>query len=269
MLLNVALTVMACVAYVVAFLYLLKHFLQKSQLNPFLLWSVLFSGLILHGLVLSMNMIQPQGIDYDVFNLISFTSGLLLLLGTCFSMYRPVVFMNLIATPVALIGLLLGELLHSPTQVIRQQGFAIDGHIILSLSAYAVLSMATIHAILIWLQNRELKKKQAKRLWVNILPSLQTMESLLFDLILIGFILLTAALTVGFCNIENFFGQHLAHKTVFSVMSWLIYLGLLVGRWQFGWRGNKAIRFSLIGFGFLALGFIGTQFVLQVILMRA
>lgn len=266
--LSVLLTGLACGAYLTAFLYLCKHFWHKSTLNPFIVWSALLTGLILHSVVLLNDMLTPYGIDYDVFNMISFTAGLMLLLSTFFSMYRPVIFLNLMATPIAFAGLLIGMALHSPSHVIRQQSFGIDSHIILSLTAYSVLAMASIHAVLIWLQNRELKKKQKKRIWVNILPSLQSMEALLFDLIFIGFLLLTGALSFGFFSIENFFGQHLAHKTFFSLLSWIVYLILLFGRWQFGWRGNQAIRFCLIAFASLALGFVGTQFILQVILMR-
>ncbi|PRV98071.1 cytochrome C assembly family protein [Acinetobacter sp. AR_0276] len=128
--------------------------------------------------------------------------------------------------------------------------------------------MATIHAILIWFQNRELKKKQKKRFWVNLLPPIQAMESLLFDLIITGFILLTIALAFGFLTVDSFFAQHLAHKTVFSIISWIIYGSLLIGHYKLGWRGQKAIRFTLIGFALLAIGFIGSKFVLEMILGR-
>jgi ABC-type uncharacterized transport system permease subunit len=78
-------------------------------------------------------------------------------------------------------------------------------------------------AVILWFQDRELKNKQKKRFWVNLLPSFQAMESLLFDLIKTGFILLTVALVFGFFTIDNFFAQHLAHKTAFSIISWFVY----------------------------------------------
>ena len=70
-------------------------------------------------------------------------------------------------------------------------------------------------------------------------------------------------------TIQDFFAQHLVHKTVFSIISWLIYGGLLLGHWHFGWRGQKAIRFTLLGFVILAIGFIGSKFVLEILLMRS
>ena len=95
------------------------------------------------------------------------------------------------------------------------------------------------------------------------------MQSLLFDLILIGFVLLTIALGLGFFTIQDFLGQHLAHKTAFSMLSWVIYGALLLGHWKFGWRGNQAIKMTLIAFIVLAIGFIGSKFVLEMLLMRS
>lgn len=66
----------------------------------------------------------------------------------------------MLGIPVAAIGLILGFAFSRPDQFIEQHSLGLDTHIILSLSAYAVLLMATIHAILMWFQNRELKKKQ-------------------------------------------------------------------------------------------------------------
>lgn len=70
------------------------------------------------------------------------------------------------------------------------------------------------------------------------------MESLLFDLIITGFILLTIALAFGFLTVDSFFAQHLAHKTVFSIISWFIYGSLLIGHYKLGWR-DKSDSFYL------------------------
>jgi ABC-type uncharacterized transport system permease subunit len=164
--------------------------------------------------------------------------------------------------------LILGFVFTQPAKIIAQNSLGLDIHIILSLSAYAVLLMATIQAVILRFQDRELKKKQKRRVWVSLLPSYQDMESLLFDMLMTGFVLLTLALGFGFFTIDNFFAQHLAHKTAFSIISWLVYGSLLIGHWKFGWRGQKAVRFTLLGFGLLALGFIGSKFVLEMILGR-
>lgn len=260
-------TILALVSYMTAFWYLFMHLMAKQQPNFWLFGLLLTLGLGLHGVILYDHMVTELGINYDVFNMVSFTSALMLLLSVGFSCYRPVLPLNLLGIPVAMIGLVLGFSFTAPYQYIEQRSFALDIHIILSLSAYAVLLMATIHAVLLWVQNQELKKKQ-KRLWVNLLPPVQAMERLLFDLIVTGFAILTFALGLGMLTIENFFGQHLAHKTFFSIISWVIYGILLFGHYYWGWRGQKAIRFTIAGFCLLALGFIGSKFVLEMILGR-
>ena len=101
-------------------------------------------------------------------------------------------------------------------------------------------------------------------------PPLMVMENLLFKVIGLGFILLTVTLLSAMLFSEQIFYQPLQfnHKTIFSIASWLIYGGLLFGRFKFGWRGKKAIRWTLIGFILLLLAYIGSKFILQVLLGR-
>lgn len=94
------------------------------------------------------------------------------------------------------------------------------------------------------------------------------MESLLFQLITVGFILLSVTLISGFFFLEDLFAQHVAHKTLLSLIAWCVFGVLLWGRWRFGWRGQTAIRWTLSGFGFLVLAFFGSKLVLELILRR-
>ena len=261
-------TILALIAYTTSFWYLFMHLMSKRVPNHWFVGVILSLGLLLHAGVLYNDMLTPIGVNYNVFNIMSFTSSLMLLLSILFSTYRPVLPLALIGIPVAATGLILGFVFSKHDLFIAQNSFGLDIHIILSLSSYAVLLMATIHAVLLWFQDRELKNKQKRRVWVNLLPSFQVMESLLFDMLIAGFALLTLALGFGFFTIDNFFGQHLAHKTAFSIISWFIYGSLLIGHYKFGWRGQKAIRFTITGFFLLAVGFIGSKFVLEMILSR-
>jgi ABC-type uncharacterized transport system permease subunit len=101
-------------------------------------------------------------------------------------------------------------------------------------------------------------------------PPLMVMENLLFKIITLGFILLTVTLASGMFFSEHIFGMPLQfnHKTVFSFASWVIYAGLLFGRYQYGWRGLIAIRWTLVGFILLMLAYIGSKFILQVLLQK-
>ena len=118
------------------------------------------------------------------------------------------------------------------------------------------------------LQISELKRRTFHRVWVDKLPSLQSMEALLFDMITVGFLLLSISLLLGFIDTTNLLAQHLVHKTVFSLLSWLVFGALLVGHWRFGWRGQRAANMTLYGVILLGLAFIGTKFVLELILNK-
>jgi ABC-type uncharacterized transport system permease subunit len=92
----------------------------------------------------------------------------------------------------------------------------------------------------------------------------------LFKIYWIGFALLTITLISGIFFSEEVMGVALTitHKIIFSILSWLVYAGLLFGRSQAGWRGKKAIKFSLFAFALLFLSYLGSKFVLEIIIGR-
>jgi ABC-type uncharacterized transport system permease subunit len=137
-----------------------------------------------------------------------------------------------------------------------------------ALLAYATLAIAALLAITLWLQERALRRREFHG-WLRALPPLVELESLLFRTIAVGFVLLSATLLTGVLFVENLFAQHLVHKTVLSVLSWLLFGGLLLGRWRHGWRGETAVRWTLTAMVLLVLAFFGSKFVLEVVLGRA
>ncbi len=252
--------------YVGVFWHLLLYLWKKQAPRYHVSLTLLFIAATLHAFILIPNLLTPAGIDFNLFNILSLTCWLMLTLTLFFSTYRPVLALNIFAIPVATFGLVVGALWRVPYQPLSQMGHGLEWHIVLSLAAYCVLFMAAIQAILLHVQNRELKHKSLNRIWVSVLPPLQTMESLLFDLLLLGFILLTVALFLGVVSVDNLLAQHLVHKTFFSFLSWLIFGILLFGRWRMGWRGQRAIKFTLWGFGLLLIGFVGSKFVLELLM---
>ena len=82
--------------------------------------------------------------------------------------------------------------------------------------------------------------------------------------------LLTIALASGFVFSEALFGKPVTftHKNVFSVAGWAVFAVLLAGRWRYGWRGRTALRWILGGTLMLVLGYLGSKFVLEVLLHR-
>ena len=85
-----------------------------------------------------------------------------------------------------------------------------------------------------------------------------------------GFVLLTLTLGSGIVFSEELFGKAMRfnHKTVFGILSWLIFAALLGGRQLYGWRGRIAVRWTLAGFLMLVLAYVGSKFVLEVLLGR-
>lgn len=137
-----------------------------------------------------------------------------------------------------------------------------------ALLAYATLAVAALIAVMSWLQERALRRHQLRG-WMRTLPPLVELEALTFRTIAVGFALLTLALLAGVLFVENLFAQHLVHKTVLSVLSWLTFGGLLVGRWRRGWRGETALRWTLAAMALLVLAFFGSKFVIELVLQRA
>lgn len=134
-----------------------------------------------------------------------------------------------------------------------------------ALLAYATLAVAALLALMLWAQERALRRREFHG-WLRALPPLTELESLLFRTIAVGFVLLTATLLTGVLFVENLLAQHLVHKTVLSVLSWLAFGSLLLGRWRYGWRGAMAVRWTLIAMALLVLAFFGSKFVLELLL---
>lgn len=150
----------------------------------------------------------------------------------------------------------------------RQLGYPIALHILLSILAYSILTIASVQALALALQDRLLKSHQWQRS-VGLLPPLQTMESLLFEMVTAGTCLLALSIGTGLLFFEDIRAQHLAHKMILSVLALLVYCVLLWGRHARGWRGKQAIRWTLGGFSALMLAYFGTKLVLELILNRA
>lgn len=142
-------------------------------------------------------------------------------------------------------------------------------HFFIAMVAYSLFTLAALHAIIMAVAERRLHRGELTRPLAS-LPPLLTMESLLFRLITIAFILLTLTLVSGIAFSETLFGKALSfnHKTLFSIVSWLIFAALLVGRHAWGWRGRKALYWTLAGFVALLFAYVGSRFVLEVVLGR-
>ncbi len=141
-------------------------------------------------------------------------------------------------------------------------------HWTLGIASYGLFSAAVIHG---WLMTRAEKRLRSGDEHGAGVPLL-TLERLTFRFVEAGFLLLTASLLAGWYFAETLYGSHMRtlwnHKTVFSMLAWLTFASLLIGRLRQGWRGRQAVRVLYLGAGFLLLSYLGTRFVLEVVLQR-
>jgi len=141
-------------------------------------------------------------------------------------------------------------------------------HLVLGVASYGLFAVAVVHAWVMTRAEREIRQAAPGQAGVPLL----TLERLTFRFVGAGFVLLSATLAAGFLFTEALYGQGRAwrwdHKTVFSVLSWIAFALLLLGRSRFGWRGRKAVRFLYFGALLLLLSYVGSRFVLEVVLGR-
>ena len=198
---------------------------------------------------------------------LSLVGGLMALLVVVCSPFSRVRVLLIAALPISAIGLASAVLW--PDSGARSTAFdwRIQVHIGIALAAYSVLSLAELQAAFLGITDLALKRRSWR--WEpRYFPPLSTMEQLLFQLIASGFTLLTLTILAGLLFIHDWFAQHLIHKTVLTIAAWLIFGGLLFGRWRYGWRGMRAVRLTLAGMALLLLAFFGSKFVLEHVLKR-
>ncbi len=196
--------------------------------------------------------------------LVSLIVALLLLIAT---LTKPVEKLGIVIFPIAAIMLALELNLPDKPHLLHTHNWQMSVHILTSIIAFSLLNIAALQAVLLAIQDQQLKSHPPKR-FIQSLPSLQTMESLLFQMLGTGLFFLTISLVSGFIFIEDLFAQHLVHKTVLSIVAWIIFSSLLAGRMRYGWRGQTAIRWTLIGFVLLLLAYFGSKLVLELILKK-
>lgn len=172
------------------------------------------------------------------------------------------------AAPLALAGVLAaGTGLLSGFAEIHAPQWEITAHIALAALAAGWLSIAALLVLLIAWQDARLRGR-ARLGILSLLPPIETMERMLFRALGGGFVVLTFALLTGLFFVQNIIAQHLAHKVTLAIIAWVVFGVLLWGRFRYGWRGRRALRFTVAGFVILALAYFGSKFVLENLLGR-
>ncbi len=256
--------------YLTAALYQALQLTKKVNQNPAIIIALSTLAISLHGYASLQWMLTDQGVTLNLILIITIIIFSVNCIALASSFKRQFHDYILLLFPLSALILSIAmttismkaktPLLSSPV-VSTQMGF----HIFLSILSFSMLTISAFQALFLALKEWRLRRKRFGN-FPQIFPSIQTMESLLFETLWAGFGLLTLSLATGLIFFDDLFAQHLAHKTFFSIFSWIFFAILLWGRHFRGWRGKTAIRWTLVGFGTLALAYWGTKFVLKVLL---
>ncbi|HTD91708.1 MAG TPA: cytochrome c biogenesis protein CcsA [Burkholderiales bacterium] len=231
--------------------------------------AALLAPFALHTWLLSGSMFGDTGLYLGVGNALSLILWLTVLIYGLGSLYYRLDGLHALVLPAAAIAVLLPAVFPSIHALANTETWAFKAHLLISMLAYSLFTIASLHVMLMAIIERRLHTGALPTALQNM-PPLLAMEALLFRIIAAGFVLLTLTIGSGVLFSEELFGKpaRLSHKTVFGVLSWLIFGALLGGRLIYGWRGRTAVRWTLAGFLTLVLAYIGSKFVLEVILGR-
>lgn len=218
-------------------------------------------ALVLHGFAIYTGIVTPEGLTLGITNALSLVGWLVALLVLIALHSRPVENLGLILLPFAALTLA-AETAFPGAHVLNHAGdLLLATHIFISLLAYSLFMIAALQAGVLWLQDRKLRTHRPGAL-LRALPPLEHTETVLFQIIGLGFVLLTVAIISGFVYVIRFPAsiqpQQIILFAIF-ISSWVIFATLLLGRWRFGWRGRIAIRWTLSGFLVLLLAYFGTE----------
>jgi len=261
--------------YCAALLYLLSAGLPEKW-RGFAFAGTLLTWL-LHGVALARHTIAPEYLQLGFAVMLSATLWIAVAAYLIENRRFALDGLRRVVLPIAAVAVLLPALFPGSLIPLMGKSPLFSWHIALSTLAYSALTIAAFHAVLMAAQESRLHRhasSTAQQGWfanaIDRLPPLMTMERLLFRLIGFGFVLLTLTVLSGVFFSEELFGKafKLEHKTVFTMLSWVLFGVLLAGRQWRGWRGKTALSFTLTGFTTLLLAYVGSRFVMEVLLHR-
>lgn len=268
---SLAIAALTFIAYAVLALYfwLAQSRGQEDAFSRGWAGHLVLIPLALHGYLLAQDMFATGSFNFGLLNALSLIVWLTLLVYWLARFFYPIGSLQALVLPLAAIAAGLPELFPSSHLLAHTQSLMFKAHIGAAMLSYSLFTIAMLHAVLISQVERQLHQVMLPRI-LRSLPPLLSMESLLFRLISIGFAVLSLTLVSGVVFSEQIFGQawQLNHKVVFGLVSWVVFAILLWGHYGYGWRGRVAVRWTLTGFVLLLFAYLGSQFVIEVVLGR-
>lgn len=263
-----ALLVIAALSYLLGSVLGYRKLTRQDDTDSGARWvaAALALGTLVQGIYIAYVWFVPTYPDVSWINVLSASAWFvnLVVLLSLFTR-QPLLEAVLVAMPFAAIAVILQLVGLREATPLTTISTATRIHMLSAVMAFSLLSIAAAYAALILILDRGLRTQELSPL-LRSLPALTTLERLLFRLIAMGFLLLSVALLTGFIFVDDLFAQRLIHKTVLSIIAWVLFLALLLGRWRFGWRGRTAVILTLSGVAFLMLAYFGSKLVLEGIL---
>lgn len=257
-----ALSLLSAGLYSFGTIHQLLIYLRRLPSRPFITFVLGIAAASLQVIsTLELTLLEDH-FNLSVANTLSLSACLAVICLLILALRRPLQSVFLAVYPAAIASLAAMLVFDDSHYAFSPEESGIVVHIVLSILAYSIFCIAAIQAVLIHLQNNNLKKRHHTILQRN-LPPLLTMENLLFEMLWTGTVILFMAVALGFVFVDDLFAQHLAHKTFFSLLALALFATLLIGRIKYGWRGMRASHMTLWGVALLVLGFVGSKFVLQ------
>lgn len=265
------LLILLMLVYAALGLFAWKYYLNgNSDVYPLKIeLGVLAPATLLHGGLILLPVVSDKLLVMGFGYALSLIVWLILVMYFAGSFFYNLKGLQLLLYPVAASSLLLAVFFPGKDTGYSISNFPFMLHIGTSLIAYGMFAIVTLLAVLILWLSRDLHKRRFSSL-VVFLPPLLSLEKLMFQGMWLGFVLLSISVIGGTLFSETVFGRSVVynHKFVFGILSWLIYGGLLLKRVMVAWRGKHAAIWTIIGFFSLMLAYIGSKFVLEVILRR-
>ncbi len=271
---QISLSWLSAAVYAVALFCLWHHTADNAEKKPQLRALVISSTVIaavLHGAALYSNSTSIQEISQSLtgsFSLVTLAATIAFIV---ISLFTRTITLGLAILPLTILAILANLLLNLDFNEATVLNASLNLHLLVATLTFAVLSVAAAQALIMIIQERRIKQPSAlntNRLSLKAFPPLQSMDSQLFQLLFIGFCLLTISLYLGVTSNIKLHGQALvfSHHIILTLLAWLGFATLLLSRGIWGWRGHKAAKMTLITYVFLVLGYFGTRFVRELIL---
>ena len=261
-------TVIGASLYLAASMVLFKQLTapkDKKNKRTALILGIL--GAIFHADVLARQLFTDEGLQMGITHVSSLATWFVTCLLLMASFKKPVENLGLFVLPLAALSLTLEYFMPANHIINTTEHQGLGAHIVLSILAYSLLGLAAVQATLLSIKEKHLHNRQSSG-FLRALPPLETMETLLVQMITIGFALQTTSLISGYVHLDDMFAQNLVHKTILSLVAWAVFATLLICRKLYGWRGKTLVRWTISGFITLLLAYFGSKYVLEIILGR-